>query len=61
MLGHAQSSPIDKGATVWNATTKRVRRSGSSRPSPCRISSSAIAWIRAWPENSRAASLGSFR
>ena len=61
MLGHAQSSPIVSGATVWKARTKRVSRSASSRPSPCRISSSAIAWMRALPESSRAASFGSFR
>ena len=43
MLGHAQSSPIVSGATVWYARTKRVSRSASRRPSLWRISASAMA------------------
>ncbi len=61
MLGHAQSSPKVRGATVWYALTKRVRRWRSKRASLWRMNSSAMACTRAMPARSRTASLGRSR
>ena len=38
IAGIAQSSPIDSGATRWNASTKSSTFSRSIRPSVCEIS-----------------------
>ena len=41
MMGIAHSSPNFRGVTVWYADTKRLKLSGSTRPSPWEIVSSA--------------------
>ncbi len=43
MLGHAQSSPMVSGATVWKASSQRTSCGRSRRLSLCRMSSTASA------------------
>ena len=59
MLGHAQSSPMVSGATVWKLFMKRASFARSSRLSLWRMISIAMAYTRAVPACSRRASLGS--
>ena len=46
MAGTAHSSPMESGATVWKAATKRSRLSRSIRASVCEISVIASSYTR---------------